>query len=227
MRAAVVEDQALVREYLAGVLRHQLGATEIRMAGSMLELGRLEAKLGELDLVLLDIELEDGSTIDWALERASHPGRPRLVALSSITTPLPLKRLQQAGLSLAHKNDGEADLVEVIQQTLGGAVMISRQMMKVLASAGRDQRAPLKLLGQREQEVLALLGHRFSSDEIAEILGVAASTAADHRKRIMRKLGLHSIEQVIDYAIEHGLIYDSRAMAARQFIRRGGDRTPR
>ncbi len=226
MRAVVVEDQGMVREYLAGVLRSRLDATEVRQASSMAELAALEPLLPEIDLVLLDIELGDGSTIDWAIAQSQRRSSPALVALSSIMAPLPLKRLQAAGLSIAHKNDGEAEIVEVIRRTLGGAVMLSREVMRVLGGRGRDENSPIKLLGQREQEVLALLGQRFSNDEIAEILGCAASTAADHRKRIMRKLDLHSIEQVIDYAIEHGGVYDSRAMAARHVIRHGGGRKP-
>lgn len=225
MRAAVVEDQGLVREYLVGVLRRHFGATDVLQAGSMAELERLEARMEDLQLVLLDIDLGDGSTIDWAIAHVGRVPGPCLVALSSILAPLPLKRLQAAGLSLAHKNDGEVELVEVIRRTLGGAIMISREVMKVLSGGGRDRQSPVKLLGPREQEVLGLLGQRFSNDEIAEILGCAAATVADHRKRIMRKLGLHSIEKVIDYAIEHGVIYDSQAMAARQAIRREDDHT--
>lgn len=227
MRAAVIEDQGLVRDYLAGVLRARLGVEEVMTIGSMAELQTVVAVLDTLDLVLFDIDLGDGSTLDWAIERATRGPPPCLVALSSITGVVPLRRLQEAGLSVVHKNDGEAELVDVIRRSLGGAIVMSRGAAAIVQEGRRDPHSPLKLLGAREREVLALLGQRLNNDDIAELLGCAAVTVADHRKRIMRKLDLHGIEDLIDYAITHGLVYESRAMEGHRLKRPAGGPPPR
>jgi DNA-binding NarL/FixJ family response regulator len=219
MRAAVIEDQGLVRDYLAGVLRARLSVENVVTIGSMAELRAVAHELDALDLVLFDIDLGDGSTLDWAIERAARGAPPCLVALSSITGMVPLRRLQQAGLSVVHKNDGEAELVDVIQRSLGGAIVMSRRAAVIVQQGQRDPASPLKLLGPREREVLALLGQRLSNDDIAELLGCAPATVADHRKRIMRKLDLHGVEDLIDYAMRHGLVYESRAMEGYQLKR--------
>jgi DNA-binding NarL/FixJ family response regulator len=171
-------------------------------------------------LTIFDIDLGDGSTIDWAVDRSQKSDGGALVALSSIPGSFPFKKLQASGISLVHKNDSEAELVEVLRQALGGSVILSRRIMNLLSSAGRDPHSPIKLLGSREQQVLGLLGQRLSNEEIAELLGCAPSTVADHRKRIMRKLDLHRIEEVIDYAIRHGMVHDSMASGARSGIKR-------
>ncbi len=214
MRVAVIEDQVLVRDYFAALLRRHFGAEEVIAIGSMAELQAREAEVNGVQLVLLDIELGDGTTLDWAVQRGQTGRACALVALSSLKGAFPFKQLQAAGISLVHKNDGESELLNVIRQTLGGSVMLSRGAMAVISEAGRDPLSPAKLLSERELRILALLGQRLGNDDIAEMIGCAVATAADHRKRIMRKLGLHSVEEVIDYAIRHGVIHDSTAAAA-------------
>ena len=142
-----------------------------------------------------------------------------MVAVSSIAADFPFKKLQGAGISLAHKNDSEKDIVDVIQRTLEGGVIISRRVMEVVSAGARDPQSPFKLLGPKEQQILGLLGQRLSNEDIAELLGSAPNTIADHRKRIMRKLDLHNIEEVIDYAIRHGLIFDSKAAGAKSTLK--------
>jgi len=220
MRVAVIEDQALVREYLTALVSKHFGVQSVVSIGSMAELTRREGELVGVNLFIFDIDLGDGSTIDWAIERAQRSDSGTLVALSSISGSFPFKKLQTCGISLVHKNDGEAELVSVLKQALGGSVVLSRRIMDLISSAGRDPLSPIKLLGAKEQQVLGLLGQRLSNEEISEILGCAPATVADHRKRIMRKLDLHRIEEVIDYAIRHGMVHDSVAASARSGIKR-------
>ena len=51
-----------------------------------------------------------------------------------------------------------------------------------------------------------LLGQRLANEEIAALLGCTATNVADHRKRIMRKLDLHSVADLTRYAIREGLV---------------------
>lgn len=209
-----------MREYLTGLVRKHLGFDEVLSIGSMAELRGREAEFADVGLTIFDIDLGDGSTIDWAVERAQKRDCGVMVALSSIAGSFPFKKLQTSGISLVHKNDSEAELVDVLKQAMGGSVILSRRIMDLISSAGRDPHSPIKLLGSKEQQVLGLLGQRLSNEEISELLGCAPSTVADHRKRIMRKLDLHRIEEVIDYAIRHGMVHDSVAAGARSGIKR-------
>lgn len=219
MRAAVIEDQTLMRDYLGALLRKHCGVTEVIGIGSMKELTEREAELKNVGLILFDIDLGDGTTIDWAVARATQADAGALVALSSIGAQFPFKKLQGAGISLAHKGDREADIAEIIQRTLAGSAVISKRVMEVISAGARDPQSPLKLLGPKEQQILALLGQRLSNDDIADIVGTSPNTVADHRKRIMRKLDLHTIEEIIDFAIRHGLVFDSAAVAAKNRVK--------
>jgi DNA-binding NarL/FixJ family response regulator len=219
MRAAVIEDQTLMRDYLNAFLRKHCSATEVVSIGSMQELAARESELAGVRLIVFDIDLGDGTTVDWALARREGGATEVMVAVSSIGAQFPFKKLQTAGISLAHKNDSEKELLDVIRRAQDGAVVISRRVMDLIAAGGRDVQSPFKLLGPKEQQVLGMLGQRLTNEEIAELIGSAPATVADHRKRIMRKLELHNIEQLIDYAIRHGLVFDSKAAAAKAALK--------
>ena len=207
MFAAVLEDQTLMRDYLGRLLERELGATRVVGIGSMAELRRREGELQGARLILFDLDLGDGSTVAWALQRAELEPECRLVALSSVMGAFPFKQLQGAGISLVHKNDTQDELVNTLRLLLGGSGVVSRQVQALLSASGRDPLAPTKLLGPKEQKVLALLGQRLRNEEIAEVLGCSVATVADHRKHIMAKLDCHHIEELIDYAIRHGVVH--------------------
>jgi len=207
MFAAVLEDQTLMRDYLGRLLERELGATRVVGIGSMAELRRREGELQGARLILFDLDLGDGSTVAWALQRAELEPECRMVALSSVMGAFPFKQLQGAGISLVHKNDTQDELVSALRLVLGGSGVVSRQVQALLSASLRDPLAPTKLLGPKEQKVLALLGQRLRNEEIAEVLGCSVATVADHRKHIMAKLDCHHIEELIDYAIRHGVVH--------------------
>jgi len=207
MLAAVLEDQTLMRDYLGRLLERELGATKVVAIGSMDELRRREGELCGARLVLFDLDLGDGSTVEWAIGWAAREADCRMVALSSVMGSFPFKKLQVAGISLVHKNDTQTELVAALRLVLSGGIVVSPQVQELLLANGRDPNSPAKLLGPKEQKVLALLGQRLRNDEIAEVLGCSISTVADHRKHIMAKLDCHHIEGLIDYAIRHGVVH--------------------
>jgi DNA-binding CsgD family transcriptional regulator len=62
-----------------------------------------------------------------------------------------------------------------------------------------------KILTHREREVLQTLAEGKSTREAAAALGVSTKTIETHRRRIMEKLGIHSIAGLVKYAIRHGI----------------------
>ncbi|MFT3828102.1 MAG: LuxR C-terminal-related transcriptional regulator [Opitutaceae bacterium] len=196
-----------MRDYLGRLLERELGASAVVSIGSMAELRQREGELRGARLVLFDLDLGDGSTVEWAIGWAAKEINTRLVALSSVQGSVPFKQLQIAGISLVHKNDTQAELVAALRVVLGGGTVVSRQVQELLAESRRDPRSPVKVLGPKELRVLALLGQRLRNEEIAELLGCSVATVADHRKHIMAKLDCHHIEEVIDFAIRHGVVH--------------------
>jgi two-component system response regulator NreC len=65
---------------------------------------------------------------------------------------------------------------------------------------------PLSLLSRRERDVLGLTAAGFSSNEIGVRLGLSHKTVDTYRQRLMGKLGLHRRNEVVHFALEHGLL---------------------
>jgi len=62
-------------------------------------------------------------------------------------------------------------------------------------------------LTPREREIVQLLAEGKSSKEVASVLGLSVKTAETHRSNIMRKLDLHSVSDVVLYAIRNNIIH--------------------
>jgi DNA-binding CsgD family transcriptional regulator len=61
-------------------------------------------------------------------------------------------------------------------------------------------------LTSREREIAQLIGEGKSTKEIASSLGISVKTAETHRTNLMRKLGVHSVSEVVKYAIRNNLV---------------------
>ncbi len=71
-------------------------------------------------------------------------------------------------------------------------------------SRGESPKVPQ--LTPREREVVQLLAEGKSSKEVASVLNLSTKTAETHRSNIMRKLGFHSIRDIVVYAIKNNII---------------------
>jgi DNA-binding CsgD family transcriptional regulator len=63
-----------------------------------------------------------------------------------------------------------------------------------------------KSLSAREREIVQLLAEGKSTKEVAVILGISVKTAETHRSNIMRKLEMHSVSELIRYAVRNNMI---------------------
>jgi DNA-binding CsgD family transcriptional regulator len=64
---------------------------------------------------------------------------------------------------------------------------------------------PIDLLTSREREVLQMLAEGKTNKEIAVVLNLSVYTVDAHRGRIMEKLNLHSINELVRFALRNGL----------------------
>jgi DNA-binding NarL/FixJ family response regulator len=74
----------------------------------------------------------------------------------------------------------------------------------VVAARGSPPKFPA--LTPREREVIQLLAEGKSSKEVASLLNLSTKTAETHRSNIMRKLGFHSIRDLVLYAVKNNII---------------------
>lgn len=143
-------------------------------------------------VVLFDGCLPDGSGIDIAEHVAARLPETRLISVSMppIDTPSPASRPLPNGV-VVHEassfNTLQGMLADVFQRARGGTG----------ANGGSPSRRLATVLSRREREVLALIGRRLSSRDIAETLKLSLHTVNAHRKNIARKLDVQGLNLVL------------------------------
>ncbi|HEY5551953.1 MAG TPA: response regulator transcription factor [Opitutaceae bacterium] len=207
LRLLVVEDQQLFLELIVGLCERDFGFKVVATASTGAEALRL-AQETEHDVILLDLNLPDMDGIDAAARLMTDGRVHRILALSSQVDDYTLHRVISSGIQgYVDKNLQSTDVLKTaIQIVASGGVFFTPVVQDVRRALGRNPDAFSKVLSEREQELLALLGRGLDDTEAAAKLGVRPQTIHSHRRNILRKLNLSGTKQLIRYALDHGFV---------------------
>ena len=117
--------------------------------------------------------------------------------------------MQIGAKGLILKSDAGKELIGAIETIQRNAVYFSPKMSHAgLGSDLRGSRRSLEkdTLTRRESEVIKLLAEGKSTKDVAAILGLSVKTAETHRSNIMGKLGLHSVSELVLYAVRNNIV---------------------
>ncbi|OMG56388.1 DNA-binding response regulator [Azonexus hydrophilus] len=159
------------------------------------------------DVLILDIALPDMNGIEVAKELKQSFPALGIVALSGYADRMFVEEMLKAGAAAyVVKSAGADELVAAIRAVaLGERYMSSDAQNSVMQGVVQKDTPPRSVLSPREQQVLRLLARGMRSTQIAQELGIAATTVEVHRRNIKEKLGLHSVVELTRYAIREGL----------------------
>ena len=165
------------------------------------------------DVVILDIAMPLLNGIEAAKRITSDHARTAVLILSMHSDEAYiLKALKAGARGYLLKDSAEADLIQAVRAVSSGKAFFSPAVSKVLADdyvrqvRRRGAEDPYDLLTARERELLQLVAELKSTKEIAALLGVSPHTIDTHRGNIMQKLNVHSIPELILYAVRKGII---------------------
>jgi DNA-binding NarL/FixJ family response regulator len=205
LRIVIIEDQVMFRSALAVTVESKIKATVIGAYGSGYLFLDAQPNLGKIDLVLLDIQLpgEDGITLAGRF-RTLLP-ETRVILLSSVKEDYLLHKALMSGADgYVHKDDSMEALASAIETVMQGGCYFGNTVQQLRRQMGNNPGSFSKILTDKEQEVLELLGQGLTNEEAAPMLALSPETVQTHRRNIMRKLGLHSALQLQSYALKRG-----------------------
>ncbi len=201
----VVDDHAVVR---AGV-RTLLGVDpNLQIVGESSDVASaLRVVAAEQpDVLLLDLNLPDGSGLDALAPIAAAAPRTRIIILTMQEGPAFASRALAAG---AHgyllKEAAETELLTALHAVMGGATYLDPRVGAALASnAELERRDPV--LTDRERQVVRLLAMGRTNAQVAEALHFSERTIESCRAQVREKLGLRDRAGLTEYARANGLL---------------------
>jgi two-component system, NarL family, response regulator NreC len=203
-RVALVDDHPLFRQGLRTLLEHEDDLCVVGEAENARQAYEL-AEAQKPDVIVLDMSLPgvDGVAATRELQRRVPGGR--VLILSMHDEKYLVSRAIAAGASgYAIKTEPPERVVDAVRRVARGERYLAPQIER-LEEAPADA-GPLGTLSQREREVFQLLIRGFSNQRAAKELCISVKTVETHRTHIHRKLGVHSVAELIRFAARHGLL---------------------
>ena len=208
IRILLVDDHALVRRGLRGLLEEDLPLVEVFEAENAQQATML-LLAEEWDLVLLDINMPGRNGLEVLEEiRRLHLQLPVIVLSAYSEGEFALRAFKLGAAAYLNKQSASDELLVAVKRVLGGGKYVTAAMGERLAAAlgGEIKASPHELLSNRELQVLRLIASGKTLKEIGADLGVSEKTVATYRSRLSEKMGLGSKVDLTRYAMQHGLV---------------------
>lgn len=209
-RILIADDHAVVREGLRAIVSSHAGWTVCAEAATGREAVMAASELRP-DVVILDVAMPEMNGLEAARQIRHDLPNVKILILTMYDTEELAKEFAEAGAdAYVLKGDTGRALVDVLDTVLGSRTAhVERVHDSVIAAGARHARGSQPVttsLTRREREVLQLIAEGHSNKEIGNILGISAKTAETHRTRIMTKLNLHSVSELVRHAIRNRII---------------------
>jgi DNA-binding NarL/FixJ family response regulator len=160
------------------------------------------------DVVVMDVAMPELNGIEATRRMTGSLPHTRVIALSMHKDSVYVREVLRAGArGYLLKDSGASDLVSAVRAVANGEGYLSPAVSNaVLDDYRKHVTNPIDLLSSREREVLQMLAEGKTNKEIAGVLNLSVYTVDAHRGHIMEKLNLHSINDLVRFAVRNGLI---------------------
>lgn len=208
----IADDHAIVRDGLRALLDATPDITVVGVAANGQEAVSQVRSL-QPDVVIMDISMPvlDGISATRQILAASPD--TRVIILSMLGTPAHVYQALQAGArGYLLKDSAGREVMNAVLAIHAGETYLSQPIQNTLISDYLHQRetaektGSLRLLSQREREILQLVVEGKTSAEIGAILFLSPKTVESYRSRMMHKLNVEDLPSLIKFAIQEGLL---------------------
>ena len=208
IRILVADDHPIVAEGLRSLLEPTFEVVAIVQNGRELVVA---AKKLNPDVIVVDISMPLLNGIDAVSQIRNAGIQAKIIFLTMHTeTNYARRALAEGASGYVLKHSASSELLFAIQQALAGRTFVTPTIAANIKHTRAAKEASLNALEEltvRQREVLQLLAEGHSASEISSILNLSRRTIEYHKYHLMEILGLHKSAELIQFAIQHGLVH--------------------
>jgi two-component system, NarL family, response regulator NreC len=212
IRILLADDHNVMRHGLRLLLEGQPGFAIVAEAADGAQAVERAGET-EPDVVVMDIAMPHLSGTDAAQRITDMLPDTAVIILSMHSDEGYLVRALKAGAKgYLLKDSSENDLIDAIRAVNAGKAFFSPEISRMMAEdyvrdlRSRNKEDTYDLLTSREREILHLLAEGKSNKQIAGLLNLSLFTVETHRRNLQDKLNIHSLAELILYAVRKGVI---------------------
>lgn len=208
LHIVIADDHAIVRKGLIQLLLEEFPLAIIEEAENVEALIKITEQ-NKINLVICDINMPGRSGIDALQQiKQSYPGLPVLMMSMYSENQYALRAFKAGASGYLAKETVHNNLIKAIRSVMSGKKFITDTIAEKMANSLNDEREkqPHEYLSTREFEVFKLLTSGKSTSVIAELLSVSSTTISTYRARILEKMKMKTIAELVRYALEKELI---------------------
>jgi DNA-binding NarL/FixJ family response regulator len=213
LRILVADDHDVVREGTRAVIERQPGWAVCGMAGTGREAVDLATEL-KPDVIVMDMTMPELNGLDAAILIKRRQPSAEILILTGHQGDELIRQAFEAGVKgFLFKSDAHTYLVQAIEALSQHRAFLTSKasdlLFSTLTAQGKgtpDAVESGERLTTREREIVQLLAEGKSNKEVATACGISVRTAETHRAKILQKLKLDSIADLVRYAIRNNLI---------------------
>ena len=213
MRILVADDHDIIRRGLKQLLTAKPGWEVVAEAKN----GREAVALAEQfkpEIVVMDISMPELNGLEASRRIKKSLPKTEIVILTLHFSDQLVHDIVEAGArAYIMKSDADRDLVAAVEALSHRRSFFTPKAAEMVLNGFRKRNAAPETVQEfrnrltpREREIVQLLAEGKSSKEVAVALGISVKTAETHRANIMRKLEIHSVSELVRYAVKNQII---------------------
>ena len=210
LRILVADDHEIVRRGICALLKSHAGWYVCGEAKDGREAVERAEQL-DADIVILDIGMPNVNGLTAARQILQNNPQQKILILTITDSEQIVREVLQAGArGFVLKSDAARDLLTAVEALEKNRTFFTGRVSEMILEGYLNGDAQKELtepsVSPREREIVQLLAEGNSTKEVGFILDLSTKTVETHRSNVMRKLGIHSMSELVLYAVRNNII---------------------
>lgn len=207
IRVAIADDHSLIRDGFKKLISNE---EKMSLAGEAKNAEEAVSiiKNNMVDVLVLDLGLPDKNGLELLKDIQVINNSVRILVLSMYSEKRYAKRAFHLGAAgYIKKEAASEELIEAIKIIYSKGRYVTKAVEEILTESfsAQTQPNPHETLSDREYQLLLKIGQGKTVKEIAAELGLSINTIHSYRKRLLKKMDLHTDTEIVQYTLRHDL----------------------